>query len=79
MVEAMLTVWIPIGLTVLAAVLLHRRRPATTRRALLALDRLAGVAPQQPARRPVPSHVRVVDDAPLAEVIPLRRRSGRAA
>ena len=70
-VEAMLTVWLPIGVTVLVAVLLHRRRPATTVRALRALDSVVGVAPQV-------SHVRVVVDhgAPLADVIPLRRRQG---
>ena len=69
-VEAMLTVWLPIGVTVLVAVLLHRRRPATTEQALRALDSVVGVAPQV-------SHVRVVvDDGPLAEVIPLRRRQG---
>lgn len=62
----MLTVWLPIGLTVLAAVLLHRRRPTSTARALRALDHVVGIAPQT-------SHVRVIDDAPLAEVIPLRR------
>jgi hypothetical protein len=72
MVEAMLTVWLPIGVTILAAVLLHRRRPATTARALRALDHVVGIAPQV-------SHVRVIDDAPLAEVIPLRRRPGQAA
>ena len=73
-VEAMLTVWLPIGVTVLAAVLLHRRRPSTTVRALRALDSVVGVAPQVSH-----VHVRVVDDAPLAEVIPLRRPPGRAA
>lgn len=72
MVEAMLTIWLPIGLTVLATVLLHRRRPTTTARALRALDTVVGVAPQV-------SHVRVIDDAPLAQVIPLRRPPGRAA
>ena len=71
-VEAMLTVWLPIGVTILATVLLHRRRPATTVRALRALDSVVGVAPQV-------SHVRVVHDAPLAPVIPLRRPPGRAA
>jgi len=68
----MLTIWLPIGVTVLAAVLLHRRRPATTARALRALDSVVGVAPQV-------SHVRVLDEAPLAEVIPLRRPPHRAA
>lgn len=71
----MLTVWLPIGVTVLVAVLLHRRRPATTVRALRALDSVVGVAPQVSH-----VHVRVVDDArPLAPVIPLRRPPGRAA
>lgn len=68
----MLTVWLPIGVTVLVAVLLHRRRPTTTARALRALDDVVGIAPQV-------SHVRVIDDAPLADVIPLRRRPGQAA
>lgn len=70
-VEAMLTVWLPIGVTVLAAVMLHRRRPTATVRALRALDSIVGVAPQVSHVR-----VRVVDDAPLAAVIPFRRRHG---
>ena len=68
----MLTIWLPIGVTVVAFLLVHRRRPATTVRALRALDALVGAAPQA-------SHVRVIDDAPLAPVIPLRRPPGRAA
>ena len=70
----MLTIWLPIGVTVLATVWVHRRRPTTTARALRALDSLVGIAPQV-------SYVRLVDDAPLAEVIPLplRRPPGRAA
>lgn len=64
----MLTVWLPVVVTILVAVLLRRRPPATTAQALRALGEVVGPAPQV-------SHVRVLHDEQLAEVIPLRRRS----
>ena len=62
----MLTIWGPTVVTVLVAALLHRRRPVAVR-------------PIVSAAAPQPSHVRIIDERPLADVIPLRRPPGRAA
>lgn len=55
--DALLTIWLPLAITVVAAVLLHRRRPTSTVRALRALERV--VAPEPEPGRP---HLRLVVD-----------------
>ena len=55
--HVLLTIWLPVTITVVAAVLLHRRRPTSTVRALRALERV--VAPEPEAARP---HLRLVVD-----------------
>jgi hypothetical protein len=67
---ALLTMWLPVGVTVLAAWRIHRRRPDTLAPGLEALERLLGRPERVPAtvrvlapRRP---ELRVVRDDEVA-------------
>ena len=46
---SLLTIWLPVGITALAAWYLNRRRPATMAGGLQALERLLGVPEALPA------------------------------
>lgn len=58
--SALLTIWLPVAVTVVAAVVLHRHRPASTARALRALERVVeGEQPAQPHLRLVVDDTRI--------------------
>lgn len=47
--EALLTIWLPVGITAVAAWRIYRRRPEVTDPARRALERLLGTAEELPA------------------------------
>lgn len=52
---SLLTIWLPVGFTALAAWIIHRPRPVTMASGLQALERLVGVP------EPLPALVRLVE------------------
>jgi hypothetical protein len=62
--HALLTIWLPVAATVAAALVLHRRRPQSSARALQALARVVeGEQPATPHLRLVVDNTRRVDRA----------------
>lgn len=61
--HALLTIWVPVAVTVVAALVLHRRRPTSSARALRALARVVERETPTPHLRLVVDNTRPVDRA----------------